>query len=69
MLEPRLAEYIKKKQFYAQNDIEPVVQLEQEYSISEYDKKTIRSYLKGDTKKYEKRASQTQNKTMPHKAN
>jgi len=55
-LEPRLREYINKKRYYAENDIDPVVPLEEQYTISDYDRKILRSYLKGDTKTFEKRA-------------
>ena len=56
MLEPRLMEFIKKKKHYIDNKIEPVVPLEQQYSITPNDKKVLISYMKGDTKTYERRA-------------
>lgn len=53
-LEPRLQEYIEKKKYYRDNDVEPCVPLEKEYQITSLDLQIIRAYLKGDTQIYEK---------------
>lgn len=50
-LEPRLAEYIKRKRYYKQNDVYPAIPLEKTYGISESDKQIIRKFLKGKTQK------------------
>lgn len=47
MLEPRLSEYIKKKRYYKENNIEPTINLEKIFSITDDDKKVIRSFLRG----------------------
>lgn len=47
-LEPRLLEYLKKKKYFKDNNIESKT-LEKEYSITENDKLKIRSYLRGDS--------------------
>src|SRR5438309_11870462 len=47
MLEPRLQEYLKKKKFYKENDIEPCVTPEQEYQITDFDRKVLKAFLKG----------------------
>lgn len=50
-LEPRLREYIDKKRFYKENNIK-VHNLEQQYRITSNDIKTIKSYIRGDSKKH-----------------
>lgn len=52
MLEPRLQEYIKKRQYCRDNDIEPTVPLEKEFSITNTDKKLLRTFLSGNTNVY-----------------
>lgn len=52
LLEPRIQEYIRKKKYYKQNGIEPSINIEQEYNISNYDKKQIRNFLKGGRNLY-----------------
>src|SRR5690349_15473154 len=47
MLEPRLQEYLRKKQYYKANDIEPMISLEKEYQITQTDIKLLRSFLSG----------------------
>jgi len=49
LLEPRLAEYIKKKKFFQENGIE-VHNLERDFGISEVDMMRVRSYFRGDKK-------------------
>jgi hypothetical protein len=51
-LEPRLQEYLKKKQFYRSNDIQAVVPLETEFGITSEDKRRLKAYLKGDNDIY-----------------
>src|SRR5437868_7144558 len=52
MLEPRLQEYVKKKDFYGKNNIEPCVPLEQEFGITKDDMQKIKCFLKGDKDLY-----------------
>lgn len=52
MLEPRLQEYIKKKKHYKMNNIKPLIPIEREFSITDYDKKVIRDFLKGKKDMY-----------------
>src|SRR5438067_2510441 len=47
MLEPRLQEYLKKKKFHKENNIEPCISIEQEFRITLTDKKLLRAFLKG----------------------
>lgn len=54
MLEPRLQEYLKRKRFYKENNIDSGVSPEKEYQITPFDKKILRSFLKGDRTIYEK---------------
>ena len=53
MLEPRLQEYLKKRKFYKDNDIEPCISPEKEYQITSTDLKILRKYLGGDKNIYE----------------
>lgn len=50
-LEPRLMEYIKKKQFFKKNNIE-IEFLDKEFSISKTDIAKIKAYMKSDKKNY-----------------
>lgn len=52
MLEPRLQEYIRKKKYYKENNIQPVIRLEKEFSITEHDKKVIKNFLRGKKDMY-----------------
>ena len=68
-LEPRLQEYMNKKKYYKENNIETETNLEQEFQITNEDKKVIRSFLKGDTdiyKKYDVVYNQLQRKSQSH---
>lgn len=47
MLEPRLAEYIKKRRYYKQNGVEPSVSLEKTFMITNMDKSVIRAFMRG----------------------
>jgi len=47
MLEPRLQEYMRKKKIYKQNGVNTVITLEQEYQITDRDKKIIREFIRG----------------------
>lgn len=47
-LEPRLQEYLNKKKYYGENNIKPVVPLEQEYMITDNDRRTVITFLNGD---------------------
>uniref|UniRef100_A0A6C0E019 Uncharacterized protein n=1 Tax=viral metagenome TaxID=1070528 RepID=A0A6C0E019_9ZZZZ len=49
MLEPRLQEYMRRKQFNKQNNIIPDIDEEQEFSISKNDIEIINRYKKGKT--------------------
>lgn len=51
-LEPRLQEYLIKKKYFKENNINPGVPLEQEYRISPEDKKTLKNYLLGERNLY-----------------
>ena len=64
-LEPRLQEYMKKRQYFKDNNIIPTIPLEKEFSITSVDKKILQQYLNGNTniykpKQYEKTISQKQ---------
>lgn len=68
MLEPRLQEYIKKRKFNKENNIQSIVPLEKEFSITNNDKKLLRSFLGGNTdvyrqEQYEKIMSQKKKQT------
>lgn len=52
MIDPRLMEYMKKKKFYEENNIESKF-LDKEFAISKTDIIKIKSYLKGDKKTYD----------------
>ena len=67
MLEPRLQEYLKKRQFYKQNNIIPCVKLEQEFQITSVDRKILRDFIRGkrdiyDTGKLDKYTRSCENK-------
>ena len=47
MLEPRLQEYLKKKKYYRDTNIEPCIKPESEFQITSRDKKALRAFLKG----------------------
>lgn len=47
-LEPRYQEYLKKKQYYKDNNIKPCVSLEKEFMITKDDISKMRSFLKGN---------------------
>jgi len=55
LLEPRLQEYIKKKQYYKKNNIMAVISPEQEFSITKEDVKRIKAFLKGNKNVYDHR--------------
>ena len=68
MLEPRLQEYLKKRKFYKENNVEPCISPEKEYQISNTDLKILRNFLRGrkdiyETKTYNKIVEQKKNKT------
>lgn len=68
MLEPRLQEYLRKKQIYKENGIESCISLEQEYQITNLDKKILRCFLKGKRDIYNNAGFQLNNvKTQPVK--
>jgi hypothetical protein len=48
LLEPRLQEYIKKKDYYKKNNIIPNVPAEHEFEITKEDIRRIKAFLKGD---------------------
>jgi len=49
-LEPRLQEYVKKKEYYSRNSIDPSISLESQYQITDMDLKRIDSILKNKDK-------------------
>lgn len=51
-LEPRLQEYLKKKEYYQKNNIEVQVPLEMTYSITKDDAKRIKRFNKGKVDLY-----------------
>ncbi|ARF09411.1 hypothetical protein Indivirus_1_34 [Indivirus ILV1] len=53
-LEPRLQEYLTKKKYYRDNNIEPSFPLEKEFQITSLDIQVIKEYLNGNTNVYEK---------------
>ena len=50
-LEPRLQEYMRRKNFNRQNNINPNVNIEKEFSITKNDLKTISNYKRGISNK------------------
>ena len=46
-LEPRLQEYIRRKKFNRENNIDPDIQEEKEFGITKHDLKTIKTYKRG----------------------
>ena len=74
MLEPRLQEYIKKKKFYKQNNIDPNISLEKEFSITNKDKKILKDFLNGKKNmylkgnKYNEPKFDGKNKSFPSKS-
>lgn len=57
-LEPRLQEYMRRKKFNEENDIEPTISEEKEFCVSSYDLKMIKRFNQGKKKLYtEKRLS------------
>jgi hypothetical protein len=60
MLEPRLQEYLKKRKFYKDHpEIEPCISPEQEYQISDRDRKILREFLSGITNVYNSNTVET----------
>lgn len=51
-LEPRLQEYMRRKRFNDENEIEPNIPEEKEFCITDYDLKIIKRYKQGKTKLY-----------------
>jgi hypothetical protein len=51
-LEPRLQEYLRKKKFNEENDIEPSISVEQQFCITPFDLKMIKRHKQGKTKTY-----------------
>jgi hypothetical protein len=51
-LEPRLQEYLKRKTFNEENDIEPPISEEKEFCITPFDLKIIKRYKQGKPKIY-----------------
>ncbi len=54
-LEPRLQEYMRRKNFNEENDIDPQISEEQEFSITPYDLKMIKRFKQGKKKLYSSR--------------
>lgn len=54
-LEPRLQEYIRRKQFNEENDIEPSIPEEKEFCITPHDQRIIKRFKQGKTKLYTSR--------------
>ena len=51
-IEPRLQEFLNKKKYFEEHNIEPSFSLEKEYNITREDKKLIKEYLNGNKKIY-----------------
>lgn len=54
-LEPRLQEYMRRRKFNEENDIEPAIPEEKEFCITPYDLKIIKRYNQGSKKLYTSR--------------
>lgn len=54
-LEPRLQEYLRRKRFNQENDIEPPISEEKEFCITQYDLDLIKRHSKGTKKLYTSR--------------
>lgn len=52
-LEPRLQEYIRKRKFYAENNIQVEVPIEKEFQITNNDLKIIKAFFQGRRDMYE----------------
>lgn len=61
MLEPRLQEYLKKKKYYKDNNIEPCISLEKEFLITVRDKKFLKDFIRGRRDMYKKECHQLKN--------
>jgi hypothetical protein len=61
MLEPRLQEYLKKKKMYHEQNILPVISIEQEFSITPEDKKKMAQFFSGKNNLYDKNTIETKN--------
>jgi hypothetical protein len=48
-IEPRLAEYLRKKKYYEENNITSSISLEKQYSISSYDLKKLKKFMANNT--------------------
>ena len=55
MLEPRLQEYLKKREYYQKHNIAPCIAPEEEFSITFEDKKRINAFLGGDNDIYNRK--------------
>ncbi|AYV78697.1 MAG: hypothetical protein Edafosvirus25_11 [Edafosvirus sp.] len=53
MLEPRLQEYLKKKELYKKNNINPCIPVEKEYMITKDDEYKIKLFINGDKSIYQ----------------
>lgn len=62
MLEPRLQEYLKKKKMYHEQNILPVIPIEQEFSITPEDKKKLNQFFSGKNNLYDKNTIENKNK-------
>src|SRR5579872_5643597 len=65
-LEPRLQEYLRRKRFNEENDIDPPIPEEQEFCITNHDLKIIKKYKQGKTNLYSsKRLAKNPNFIVP----
>lgn len=46
-LEPRLQEYLSKKQYYQENNITPTISIEKQFQVTDNDIQRIRDYMRG----------------------
>jgi hypothetical protein len=73
MLEPRLQEYIKKKKYYKENNIDPCISLEDQYQITNRDKRMLRDFFRGkkdiynDCNRYQNKSSTKRRQYFPSK--
>lgn len=67
MLEPRLQEYLKKKKYYKENGIKPVISLEEEFQITNPDRRILRAFVKGSRDIYQNKKYGIENQNKKSK--
>jgi hypothetical protein len=69
MLDPRLIEYMNKRKYYTENDINPAVSLEKQFNITKGDIKRLKKFIKGDRNLYGKDPKKQKEDSLEYKLN